>query len=389
MLIYHLIVTTVLFFLLLILMWNLFILRRKSYPTVKDEDLPFISVLVPARNEELNIANILNSLLIQDYPNYEVIVLNDHSEDNTGKIIAEIKTKHPELVLLNGKPLPEGWTGKCYACTQLHEASKGEYIIFTDADTTHKPQSLRKSVTIALNKNADMLTLFPEMTMISFAEKIIMPMLWFTIMVLLPFYFVDKKGFVKFSVGIGPFMMFKRSAYEKIGGHHSVKDAIVEDVWLARKIKESRMQLIVEDGYDMLSVRMYRSLGEIWRGFSKNIFAGFEFSSFSLFTVNLLYILLFFLPFMFLIIELSLYEFRSSGVHFALILAVFQVFILYLARTLISTRFKLGILSTLLHPLGALSVPVIALNSWRWITLGKGASWKGRVYNPIKNKENH
>lgn len=384
MLIYNIIVTTVLFLLLLILIWNLSILRRKKYAAIADAKLPFVSVLIPARNEELNIANILNSLLTQDYPNYEVIVLNDHSEDNTGKIISEIKQKHPELVVLNGKPLPEGWTGKCYACTQLHEASKGEYILFTDADTTHKPQSLRKSITLALNKQADMLTLFPEMTMVSLAEKIIMPMLWFTIMLLLPFYFIDKKGFVKFSVGIGPFMMFKRSAYEKIGGHYSVKNAIVEDVWLARKIKENRMQLIVEDGFEMLSVRMYRNLGEIWRGFSKNIFAGFEFSSFSLFAVNLLYILLFFLPFMLLIIELSLYEIRNYGANLVLILVVFQVFILYLARTLISIRFKLGILSTILHSLGALSVPVIALNSWRWIKLGKGASWKGRVYNPAK-----
>jgi chlorobactene glucosyltransferase len=384
MLIYNIIVTTVLFVLLLILIWNLTILRRKKYAAIADAKLPFVSVLIPARNEELNIANILNSLLKQDYPNYEVIVLNDHSEDKTGKIISEIKQKHPELVVLNGKPLPEGWTGKCYACTQLHEASKGEYILFTDADTTHKPQSLMKSITIALNKEADMLTLFPEMTMVSLAEKIIMPMLWFTIMLLLPFYFIDKKGFVKFSVGIGPFMMFKRSAYEKIGGHYSVKNAIVEDVWLARKIKENRMQLIVEDGFEMLSVRMYRNLNEIWSGFSKNIFAGFEFSSFSLFAVNLLYILLFFLPFMLLIIELSLYEIRNYGANLALILVVFQIFILYLARTLISIRFKLGILSTILHPLGALSVPVIALNSWRWIKLGKGASWKGRVYNPAK-----
>lgn len=384
MLIYNIIVTIVLFVLLLIFIWNLSILRRKKYAAIADVNLPFVSVLIPARNEELNIANILNSLLTQDYPNYEVIVLNDHSEDNTGNIISEIKQKYPELVVLNGKPLPEGWTGKCYACTQLHEASKGEYILFTDADTTHKPQSLRKSITLALNKQADMLTLFPEMTMVSLAEKIIMPMLWFTIMLLLPFYFIDKKGFVKFSVGIGPFMMFKRLAYEKIGGHYSVKNAIVEDVWLARKIKENRMQLIVEDGFEMLSVRMYRNLGEIWRGFSKNIFAGFEFSSFSLFAVNLLYILLFFVPFMLLIIELSLYEIRNYGANLALILVVFQVFILYLARTLISIRFKLGILSTILHPLGALSVPVIALNSWRWIKLGKGASWKGRVYNPAK-----
>ncbi len=382
MLIYNLIITAVLFVLFLILIWNLIILKKRNYPDLAEADLPFISVLVPARNEERNIKGILTSLLNQNYPNYEVIVLNDHSEDNTGKIINEIKQTHPELKVLNGKELPEGWTGKCYACTQLYEESKGEYILFTDADTVHKPGSLKKSITITQHRNADMLTVFPEMTMISFAEKIMMPMLWFTIMLLLPFYFVDKKGFVRFSIGMGPFMFFRRTAYEKIGGHYSVKNALVEDVWLARKIKEHRLQLIVEDGYDMLSVRMYQNFGEIWSGFSKNIFAGFQFSTITLFAINLLYFLLFFLPFIFLIIQLSLY----SGLNYVLIMASIQVLLLYLARILISIRFKLGIISTILHPLGALSVPIIAANSWRWIKFGKGARWKGRFYNPTQNK---
>lgn len=380
MLYYNLLITAILFVLLIIVFWNLYELRKRRYSNINDSGLPFISVLVPARNEEHNIKPVLESLLTQDYPNYEVIVLNDHSEDKTNEIISGLKEKYPALKTLEGRPLPEGWTGKCFACTQLFENSKGSYIIFTDADTVHKPASLRKSAEIALNRNADMLTLFPEMTMKTFWEKIIMPMLWFTIMMLLPFYFVDKKGFVKFSIGIGPFMMFKRIAYEKIGGHYSVKNAIVEDVWLARKIKENGLQLIAADGYDLLSVRMYRSFKEIWHGFSKNIFAGFEFSSVSLFAVNLMYILLFFLPFILFLIELSLY----SGFNNAIILTGIQVLILYIARTAISVRFKLGILSTILHPFGAISVPIIALNSWRWIKLGKGAKWKGRLYNPAK-----
>jgi chlorobactene glucosyltransferase len=384
MLIYNIFIASILFVLFLILLWNLAILRRKKYPALDDSELPFVSVLVPARNEELNIKNILISLLNQNYPKYEVIVLNDHSEDITGKIIDEIKAEYPELKILNGKPLPDGWTGKCYACTQLYEASSGEYILFTDADTVHNSNSLRDSVTIALNRNTDMLTLFPKMIMVSLSEKIIMPMLWFTIMMLLPFYFVDKKGFTKFSAGIGPFMMFKRTAYEKIGGHYSVKNALVEDVWLARKIKEHNLQLAVEDGQQMLSVRMYRNFGEIWQGFSKNIFAGFQFSTFSLFSVNLLYILLFFFPFILFVIELSLY----SGMSYMLILLSIQISILYAARLLISARFKLGVISTILHPLGAFSVPLIALNSWRWISLGSGAKWKGRVYNPKNQSKN-
>lgn len=368
---------------MLICIWNLYILRRKSYPKINDEKLPFVSVLIPARNEEHNISQIVNSLLVQDYPSFEVIVLNDNSDDSTGEILHNIKKLHPQLKILNGKPLEKGWTGKCFACKQLFEASAGEYILFTDADTLHNKNSLSDSITIALNRNADMLTLFPKMTMISFAEKLVMPMLWFTVMMMLPFYFVDKKGFIKFSIGIGPFMLFKRSAYAAIGGHDSVKNAIVEDVWLARKIKKHGLQLIVEDGQHMLSVRMYRNFKEIWNGFSKNIFAGFEFSSIALFSVNLLYFLLFFIPFLLFFIQLSL----QFSLNFLLILTGIQVLILYLTRIIISARFKLGIISTLLHPVGALSVPVIAMNSWRWIKGGSGAKWKGRVYNPAEDNK--
>lgn len=367
---------------MIICIWNLFILRRKKYTAIADKDLPFVSVLVPARNEEHNIHAVITSLLKQDYPNYEVIVLNDSSEDNTGSILKDLCSKYLQLKVITGKPLEAGWTGKCFACKQLYSASKGGYILFTDADTVHYPNSLRYSVTSAIYRKADMLTLFPKMKMVSFAEKIIMPMLWFTIMLLLPFYFVDKKGFVKFSIGIGPFMLFKREAYEKIGGHDSVKNAIVEDVWLARKIKENDLQLIVEDGQYMLEVRMYRNLKEIWNGFSKNIFAGFEFSSIALFSVNLLYFLLFFLPFLLFFYQLSL----GLYLNINLILLLFQVIILYICRIIISARFKLGFISSVLHPLGALSVPVIALNSWRWIKASAGAKWKGRVYNPVKNK---
>lgn len=378
---YNLLISAILLVLFLILLWNLFILRIQSYPQINESDFPFVSVLVPARNEELNIENVLTSLLNQDYPYYEVIVLNDNSEDRTGEIIDKLVTAHSNLKLLNGAQLESGWTGKCFACKQLYEASGGEWILFTDADTTHSKNSLRSSITSAITTKADMLTLMPKLTMISFAEKLIMPMLMFTITMLLPFYFVDKSGFKKFSIGIGPFMLFKRSAYEKIGGHTAVKNALVEDVWLGRKIKEHGLKLVAEDGQEIVSVRMYRNFIDIWNGFSKNIFAGFEFSTLTLFFINLMYVLLFFLPFVLFIFALFLH----IGTKIDLYLLGFQVFLLYMARTLLSFKFKLGFVSTVLHPLGVLSVPIIAINSWRWITLGEGARWKGRTYNP-RNK---
>lgn len=376
MLIYHAAITSVLLVLFLIVIWNLYLFRKKEIPKVDDSKLPFVSILVPARNEEENIKNCVTSLLEQEYPNFEVVVLNDSSEDRTGDILKSIQQSYPGLKVITGKQLVEGWTGKTYACKQLAEETKGEWLLFTDADTTHKKSSLKEAMYTALYRNADLLSVFPKNEMITFSEKLIMPMLYFTSFVLLPHYFVDKKGFVKFGMAVGPFMLFRRSAYDKIGGHESVKHSILEDVNIAKKIKAAGLQLVVADGQSRCTVRMYRNFKEIWNGFSKNIFAGFNYSAPILFTIDILYLLLFFLPFLFLV----LYIISGFTAGPAAVLVTAQVIILYLIRILLSLKFRLGFVSTLLHPLGALLVPVIALNSWRWIASGAGAKWKGRVY---------
>ncbi len=381
MIIFQSAITLILFVLFLIAVWNVYIFRSRKYAAEKN--LPFVSILVPARNEEVNIRNCVTSLLNQDYPNYEVIVLNDSSDDKTDEILNGIKSEYPKLKIIQGKPLEEGWTGKTFACKQLAAQAKGEWLFFTDADTTHFAVSLRDAMNIALGRNADLLSVFPKMIMKSFPEKIIMPMLFFIAFVMLPFYFVYKKGFTKFAMAVGPFMLFKRSAYDKIGGHESVKNAIVEDVWLSRKIKEHGLRLAVADGQKLYTVRMYRGFKEIWNGFSKNIFAGFNFSAPMLFTINLMYVVLFFLPFIFLF----QYIFSENKNEPEFVLVFIQVIILYLIRILLTLKFKLGFISTLLHPLGALAVPVIAFNSWRWISSGTGALWKGRIYQPKTNSK--
>jgi chlorobactene glucosyltransferase len=340
---------------------------------------PFVSVLIPARNEEINIENCITSIMEQDYFNYEVLVLNDNSVDRTNEILTSLAKRFKNLKIVQGESLPEGWSGKCFACYQLSLNAKGDYLLFTDADTTHQSNSIRKAIEIALAKKSDLFTFLPKMEMKSFGEKLIMPLLNFTIFVLLPFYFIDKKYFSKVSIGMGPFMLFRRGAYDIIGGHESVKDALVEDVWLGRKIKEHKLKLIIKDGTSVLKVRMYRNFKGVWKGFSKNIYAGFQFSTFSLFTLIIFYMILFVMPFAFFIAG-YLYEINK----FISQLLLVQVTVLYLIRTLLSLRFKLGFISTLLHPIGAFFVPLIAFNSWMWIKFGNGAKWKGRIYK-IKN----
>ena len=358
-----------------IVLWNMWVFRKLNYKQLPANKLPFISVLIPARNEERSIRKCVESLLMQDYKDFEVIVLNDNSEDKTLEILKEMQVNHPKLHVINGKVLEDGWTGKNFACHQLYSQSKGEYVLFSDADTVHFNNSLRNAATRAVNRNADLYSLIPSMTLETFAEKFIMPGIHFTSFTLLPYYFAENLKSPAFAMGVGPFMLFKRDAYEKIGGHESVKSQIVEDVALAKSIKKHGLKVVVNKGLDILSCRMYHSFSEIWEGFSKNIFPGMNYNSFLLFTVFTVYLLLFFVPFVGLAIsvvaanELLMYNF------------LYQSALVLLMRVLINTSFKLGHVSTLLHPVGIFIISMIGFNSWRWNKLGKGSVWKGRTYS--------
>ena len=139
---------------------NFFSLKKLGrFP--KKEDYPFVSILVPARNEERNIEKCIKSLLQQNYPNYEIIVLDDESEDRTWQILSRLAQGNDNLHLLKGKPLPEGWIGKCWACHQLSEKARGEFLLLVDADTFHKPSMLHSVMDTARFYQADLISGLP------------------------------------------------------------------------------------------------------------------------------------------------------------------------------------------------------------------------------------
>ena len=365
---------------LFVVLWNMWVFRKRKYKSIPEPELPFVSVLIPARNEERSIKECVESLLIQNYKKFEVIVLNDNSEDSTGLILEELKNKYKELKIINGKPLPEGWSGKNYACYQLYNTSQGEYILFTDADTVHFKDSIMNSVTRSINRQADLYSLIPKMTLNTFAENIIMPGLHFTTFAMLPYYLAETLKSPAFAMGVGPFLLFKRSAYESIGGHEALKNHLVEDVGLAKNIKRSGYKVVVNKGLDIYSCRMYQSFKEIWEGFSKNIFPGMGYSSLILFSVFFVYLTLFFIPFFGLIVSMI------SGNDYLLYNFVYQTVLLLIMRAIININFRLGFISAVFHPVGILIISMIGFNSWRWNKLGKGSLWKGRTYPTIKIK---
>ncbi len=274
MLLYQQVIFGILAVLAFVTLFNVLFFRAIP-PSAKPSTTPFVSILLPARNEEENLERVLSSLANQDYPAFEVLVLDDDSTDATGRIAASWSEHDHRVRVLQGDPLPPGWAGKPHACHQLAAAARGQLLLFIDADTVHQPHSVTAAVAELQRSGADLLTLLPHQVMGSFWEKLLLPLLYFVALTFLPMPLVAILRNPKIAMGNGQFMLFRKEAYGKIGGHASVRTALVEDVWLARRIKEFGHRLVIRDGASLVSCRMYRSLRDVWQGFSKNLFAGF------------------------------------------------------------------------------------------------------------------
>ena len=273
-LIIHLIIFQVV--LLFITIWNITLTRRTRRHAIPDH-LPPVSILVPARNEEDNIATCVLSLLEQDYPAFELIILDDHSTDQTGSILADLARRQPDLTVIAGKPGAESQTGKNWACCQLVQKAGGELLFFTDADTIHHPKMLRRAVAALVGEGADLITGYPRQILGSFCEKLLVPFFSWAVMVFFPLGIAYSIKSPLFTTAVGQMMLFKREAYHKIGGHAGVSSSIVDDLSLARKIHVSGFKWRVMDVADLISCRMYRTSKQALEGFTKNLFAAFEF----------------------------------------------------------------------------------------------------------------
>ena len=372
---YHIAVLGILICMMLIALINMMTFAGVR-PQRKPHSMPLVSVLIPARNEEANIALCLSGLIAQDYPKFEIIVLDDNSEDATSTIVKEWERSNTRLRYLKGLHLPIGWVGKCFACHQLSKEAQGELLLFTDADTVHSRQSISAAVAAMENHQADLLTVIPFMTLKSFWEKVVMPMLHFTTFCFLPFPLVSASGNPKFAMANGQFMLFRRSVYDAIGGHEAVRDAMVEDVWLSRLVKSNGYSLRVMDGVRIVSTRMYQSLRQIWDGFSKNLFPGFRYSLAAIIAVMMFNVITSILPFGFL-----LYALLTRTPPMWTNTVALQVAVILAVRLMLAHRFKMNLLATLGHPLAMSVVVGIALNSARWALLTGGLKWKGRTYD--------
>jgi len=340
------------------------------------DPLPLVSVLIPARDEGRNIARCVDSLLKQDYPPLEILVLDDGSTDQTAAIVEELARTHPFLRLLHGRPLPQGWHGKAYACHQLAQVAKGEWLLFTDADTVHSPHSVSSVIRAAFQKEADLLTLLPYCITGTFWEKVALPLISFFFLSYLPLGLITRSKEPLLSAALGPFMLFRRNFYFWIGGHEAVRQNIVEDMGLGWLTKKAGGRLVLMDGTDVVAVRFYQGWREIWPGLSKSAFAAFNYSLPPLLGLVTFNFAAFVAPYGFL--ARGLWRGEINLISCWLPLA--QVLIAWVIRLLLARRFRMSCAMAFLHPLTVLVGMLISLNSVYWSLTDHGVLWKGRRY---------
>lgn len=375
---YQQIVCIVLAAILFNLLLNLRALRKPKSNIDLPEPAPLISILIPARNEEANIGVCLDSLRQQDYPNFEILVLDDSSTDGTGDIVAGIAAEDPRVKLLQGKPLPEGWAGKPFACHQLAKEARGSWLLFTDADTVHAPSMLRRVLGVALVSRAALISGFPHQRTTSLWQKTAIPiMFYFMLLCWLPFWWLQRSRCTMPSVAIGQFLFFSANEYRSIGGHEAVKSRIVEDVWLGREVSRHHYRQLTLDLSSLVSCQMYREFGTMWDGITRWFYTVASLSIVTLVGMIAVVVLLFLAPFLWLIYGLLLAQPAFAWE----VLVMLQVAILFLARFLAGRRFSQPKTSIILHPIGIAFLLLVSFYaSYQYIT-GAGVKWKGRVYD--------
>ena len=272
---YHVLRTSILFWL-----WSLAILLHVRFrvpvlaPTREATPasmLPALTAVLPVRDEERNVRDCLSSLLAQDYPGLEVIVLDDCSRDRTGSIARDVSRRDPRARVLIGEPPSEGWIGKSWANHQGQRHASGEWLLFTDADVRLHPQTLAQAVTTAQASGADVVSVVQHLECRGFWESVLQPAFAQFVLTVRPPLLVNSR-WSRTAYATGQFILVRREAYDRSGGHAAVRDDVADDVALAALLKRCGYALLLVDATRMVRVRMYHGLGEIWAGWRKSLY---------------------------------------------------------------------------------------------------------------------
>lgn len=342
-------------------------------------DAPPVSVIVPARNESRNIAACLRSILTSTYQRLEVVMVNDHSTDDTATIARALASEDPRLVVIDNPDLPLGWFGKQWACQTGATAASGEILIFVDADTQASSDLVTRSVNGMRRTAADFYSVLGRQEMVTFWERLLQMQVFTVLMTRFGgTEIVNRAKKASAKIANGQYLMVNRETYDKFGGHALVRGYVAEDLMLAQRYFELGKKTVLVMGMDQLSTRMYTSLQELIGGWRKNLYAGGRHSMplggraavLTPFLLPLPFLMQLAPPVLLLVaFALHLPSLQLWGAITSCVTLVIWLGYYYIAR--------LPVWYALLFPLGAAVTLYIALSA---VSRGSRVEWKGRQY---------
>ncbi|MBP2292020.1 glycosyltransferase [Azospirillum rugosum] len=325
-----------------------------------------VSILIPARNEESSIAGAVLAALAQPGVELEVIVLDDHSTDNTAAIVRGLAARDPRVRLAAAPPLPPGWSGKQHACHVLGTLARHPVLLFQDADVRLEPNALGRMVAYLRDSGAGLVSGFPRQVTGTLGEALVIPMIHVLLLGYLPMLGMRFSAHPGFGAACGQLMLVDRDAYAEAGGHAAIRTSLHDGVTLPRAFRRAGHRTDLFDATGLARCRMYQGFGQVWAGFSKNATEGMATPA----ALPVWTVLLFgghVLPWLLLALSPGWVPALAAGVGVAL-------------RLLLAVRYHQSLVGALLHPVGVLVMLAIQWTALVRSAFGRPSVWRGRAY---------
>jgi hypothetical protein len=346
---------------------------RDAPPSGGPGALPRVSVCIPARNEEMNIAPVVRGALASRGVDVEVLVYDDQSTDGTPGILARLCAEDARVRAVPTQALPAGWNGKQWGCERMGQAARGEWLLFTDADVRFAPDCLVRALDEASRLRADLLSTIPREEVGSFLERMVVPLIHWMLFSWLPMPRMRTTNDPATSAGCGQFLLVRREAWHAAGRHAAFRDSMHDGIRLPRNVRRAGLRSDLYDGSEGVRCRMYRGAAQTWRGFTKNAYEGLG-SPVVLAVFTLLEAGGILLPWVWLVAAAV-----TGGMPLGpTVLAWFAVGAQLVQRSMLAARFSQPAVCVLLHPVSIALLLAIQWRSW-WLHVTKRRAWKGRT----------
>jgi chlorobactene glucosyltransferase len=338
--------------------------------------LPRVSIVIPARNEEEEIERAVRSHLAQEYPDFEVIVVQDRSTDRTPEILRTLSAADSRVTVIAGSEPPDGWLGKPHALYLGARAADGDLLLFADGDVRYDPRALREAVTVLEDRRIDLLAFFPRFENRGFWENVLLPFL--SVAVFLGFGFLALARRIPLAMGAGAGNLVRRRAYDAVGGHAAIRGSVVDDVRLAVVVKRAGFRVAAFRAEDRLAVRMYRGFRGVWNGFTKNVAWAYSgIGGVILFGLTVLLLVVAIAPVIVLIAAAAGWPIPASDVRLAAALFVSTI----LVRAVLARTLGDPVWAAATHPIMAAVWAGLLGRSLFQRFIRKRLTWRGREYD--------